>query len=193
MLNNRNIASVSIRPYKPADKDNVHYICLNSDGPCTDTPEEQLFILATFCDYYIECEPQNCFVAANVNDRAIGYIISASDFDAFAARFFDVYPKRILPNERLYQAALHAADLEQKYKTCFPAHLHINILPEYQRQGVGTALLDRLTMHLKNLGVPGVMLSAGEQNYNGHSFYRKYGFLELERANGDVAFGLKIS
>ncbi len=183
---------IRIRPYQPADKEDVHFICLNSEGPCTDTLEEQKFILATFCDYYIECEPQNCFVAVNNNDRPIGYVISAVNFDAFAARFYPEYPQRILQNKRLYASAMHSADLEQKYKNKFPAHLHINILPEYQRKGIGSALLDHLTSHFRSRGVSGVMLSASEQNFNGQSFYRKYGFTELEKANGDISFGLRL-
>ena len=62
-----------IRPYQEKDFDRVRKICLENAGD-TRTEEQKIFILSTYCDYYIEQEPENCFVAVNENDEAVGYI-----------------------------------------------------------------------------------------------------------------------
>nr|MCR5264754.1 GNAT family N-acetyltransferase [Clostridiales bacterium] len=67
------------------------------------------------------------------------------------------------------------------------------VLPQYQRMGVGSSLIDALAAHLRSKGIPGVMLTVGSSNFVGQGFYKKYGFTLLETAPGDVAFGLKLS
>ena len=54
---------ISIRKYEAKDYENVKFACLNAEGynSITDYATEQL-VLHTFCEYYIEREPQNCFV-----------------------------------------------------------------------------------------------------------------------------------
>ncbi len=184
---------MKIRPYIDSDKENVRFVCLNSEGPCTMTDEEQRFILTTYCDYYLETEPENCFVAADDANTAIGYVICTQSFNRFYSTFINDYIPRLsdLP-ERYALSALRSVDLQQKYKAEFPAHLHIDILPPYQRKGLGHLLIDALCTHLQNRSVPGVMLTVGSLNYVGQSFYNKYGFVRLEEYNGDIAYGLHL-
>ena len=77
------VMKMTIRPYKGKDKENVRFVCLNSEGPCKSSKRGINFSLAVYCDYYIENEPFNCFVAVDENDKAIGYVISAENFDKF--------------------------------------------------------------------------------------------------------------
>ena len=58
----------------------------------------------------------------------------------------------------------------------FPAHLHIDILPEYHRQGIGTELITKLESHLRNRKCPGVHLGTSEQNTKAILFYESIGF-----------------
>lgn len=46
----------------------------------------------------------------------------------------------------------------------YPAHLHIDILPEYQGQKVGTALMSALKEKLVSDNIKGVMLCVGKGN-----------------------------
>ena len=62
-----------IRPFEEKDKENVRFVCLNSEGPCQMTPDESHYILTTYCNYYIENEGHNCFVAADEDDSVMGY------------------------------------------------------------------------------------------------------------------------
>ncbi len=185
---------MTIRPYQEKDKENVRFVCLNSEGPCDMSEAGQHYILTTYCDYFIEREPQNCFVAADENDRAVGYIFCAESFRAFYPVFLRDYACSFplsKPWFFCYNAA-HSADLQEKYEEDYPAHLHIDLLPEYQRKGIGHKLVDTLAAHLKTKGVPGVMLTVGARNFVGQSFYKKYGFTLLEAAGDDIAFGLKL-
>lgn len=58
----------------------------------------------------------------------------------------------------------------------YPAHLHIDILPEYQRQGLGRKLMEALWAKLKDDGIPGVHLIMWSKNYEAKKFYLRIGF-----------------
>lgn len=186
-----------IRHYEEKDKEKVRFICLNSEGPCKMTPDERHFILTTYCDYFIEQEGRNCFVAVDENDDAIAYIICAENFDNYKETFLAEYPVRLDENMRVWdgnarEMSLASFKLQEKYKKDFPAHLHIDVLPAHHRKGIGHQLVDALSAHLKAKGIPGVMLTVGGGNLRGQAFYKKYGFEHLETIGDDVAFGLRL-
>ena len=70
--------------------------------------------------------------------------------------------------------------------------MHIDILPEYHRQGWGGKLLAALFDHLRSKGIKGVILTTGTENRNAAGFYNKYGFEQLEIYDTDVAFAMKL-
>lgn len=184
---------MKIRPYENKDREYVRFICLNSEGPCDLNEEERQFILTTYCDYYIEKETENCFVAVDNNDKAVGYIICAENYDRFIKTFTEEYIPRLSSlHKRFAEAAKKSTELQNKHKKEFPAHLHIDLLPEYQRMGIGTKLVDKLCGHLKGNKIHGVMLTVGSSNNVGKSFYKKYGFIELDSLPGEVAFGIRL-
>ncbi|MBR2867903.1 MAG: GNAT family N-acetyltransferase [Clostridia bacterium] len=183
---------VSVRKYDPKDYENVQFACLNSEGPATDPEQTQRFVLITFCNYYIEKEPENCFVLDD-DGRAVGYVICAENYDKFKPVFDAEYLTQTLdmPPHR-YEWASTSTVLQEKYKEEYPAHLHIYILPEYHRKGYGGQLINALFDHLRSKGVKGVMLTVGERNSTGIGFYKKYGFEFIEQWKDDVAFGMKL-
>ena len=182
-----------IRPYEEKDKENVRFICLNSEGPCKSSKRGINFALAVYCDYYTENEPENCFVAADENDRAIGYVISAEDFDRFKDIYISDYYTRIAKWEyRRRKSALRAIASQEIYKEEYPAHLHIDILPGYQHQGLGRRLMDALCDNLRQKGVKGVMFTVWHKNYNAIKFYEKYGFKLIETKETTLVYGLKL-
>jgi GNAT superfamily N-acetyltransferase len=60
-----------------------------------------------------------------------------------------------------------------------PAHLHIDLLPAYQRQGHGRALIRRLLATLAGAGVPAVHLGMVPANTAARVFYDRLGFREI--------------
>ncbi|AEG44289.1 N-acetyltransferase [Isoptericola variabilis] len=61
----------------------------------------------------------------------------------------------------------------------YPAHLHIDLLPEAQRRGYGRRLVDTLRTALAARGVPGVHLGYDPANTAARAFYDRVGFREL--------------
>jgi len=182
----------TIRPYRPEDRERIRHICLvNAGNPRT--KKQQRFILTTYCDYYLECEPQNCFVAANDADEAIGYTYCAENYAVFAKRFEQVFlPRAAELGEAKRRDAWDSYAAHGRFSAEYPAHMHIDILDDYQRRGLGSRLVDTLREHLKAKGIPGLMLTVGASNKQGINFYNKYGFEVLEKSAGDVAMGLKL-
>lgn len=184
---------MNIRPYEAKDKEAVHYVCLNSEGPCKSSSREIRFSLAVYCDYYLEKEPENCFVATDENDNVIGYILCAEDFDIFKESFESEYCTRIKKWEfRRRKSALRSIIPHEKYKDEYPSHLHIDILPEYQRMGLGHKLTDVLLNHLREKGVKGIMLTTWIKNTKGRGFYDKYGFALLAEMKNCAVYGKTI-
>ena len=78
------------------------------------------------------------------------------------------------------------------FKKIYPAHLHINILEDYQGKGYGTELMNTLLLKLKEKGIKGVMLLAAEGNAGAVKFYKRNGFKTFVTAPGGVAMGRKL-
>ncbi len=185
---------VSIRKYEAKDYEGVRFACLNSEGP-DEVPSHDtgIFILDTFCNYYIENEPENCFVLDD-DGKAVGYIICAENFD----KFKETYDREYLPrskkfDEKNYEWAFNAYNYQEKFKDEYPAHLHIDILPEYQRLGMGGKLVSALCEHLSSKGVKGVCLTCGPKNEKAVNFYKKRGFTLLSIDSEDACFGMKLN
>ena len=184
-----------IRPYQPKDKENVRMVCMHT-GPMEALQKEgpvRTTLLATYCDYYVEREPENCFVITDDEDNAVGYIFCAQDYRPYREIFLRDYAPRTKgfpPHQRV--ECLGAAILPKFFYKEYPAHLHIDILPEYQRMGLGTQLMDTLTARLRAMGVRGVMLGVGSKNEKGKNFYKKYGFEQVCRIPFSIVMGLKL-
>lgn len=147
-------------------------------------------LLTTFCNYYIEQEPNNCFVAAN-EQEAIGYIICAENAGNWAKTFREQYVDR-LDNEDLKAFCRGTMNSPLQYASEYPAHLHIDILPEYQRIGIGSKLMDTLVQHLRGKRIPGLMLCVAPDNMKGRQFYNKYGFHVLTETQHEVVMGIRL-
>ncbi len=182
-----------IRPYEAKDRDAVRYICLNSDGPCDADEKGQHFLLTTYCDYYIEREGHNCFVFADENDNAVGYILCAEDFSAFREVFFSDFKTRI-DSDRIseHKWAEESIVLHAKYSADYPAHLHIDLLPDYQGKGIGTLLMQTLFDHLREKKCRGIMLTVFRHNTGAVRFYERYGFECIGENTNNLAFGKKL-
>ncbi len=61
----------------------------------------------------------------------------------------------------------------------FPAHLHMNLLPVIQGQGMGALLLDKWMRCAKRYRVAAVHVGANAKNTRAIRFWQKYGFSEL--------------
>ena len=121
---------------------------------------------------YLKHDPRYAYPAFAGGD-VVGYLVGAVDDPALASRFADIE----------YFAVL--GELTKQ----FPAHLHVNIAPEFRNRGIGGRLIDRFVADAKAAGAPGVhvVTSAGAPNV---SFYNRNGFSEIARAGkgGQLVF-----
>ena len=144
-----------IRQYRPSDKQALRRVCaVTAPAYSTDARRDALY--AAYLDYYIDCEPEYCFVAATDADEAVGYVICAPDFKRYRESYFS---KRLPYSAKLLKSAPDVwlskraeAMIVKKIALRYPAHLHIDILPEGQRMGLGTALIDKLREKLGKIG-----------------------------------------
>jgi len=183
----------TIRPYREEDKKNIQDICLVSMGSENSPFETQRYVLIMFCNYYVEQEPENCFVVADENDEAVGYIVCAEDYDRYAEVFNKIYMPQIraLSVRRQVDARLDMLG-HGMFKKDYPAHLHINIYPEYRRIGAGSRLVDTLKGHLKSKGIHSLMLVVASDNIRAQRFYRRNKFKELKFTGSGVAMGIRF-
>lgn len=170
----------AIRAYDKKDRERVREICLKN-ADCAYAPEDtKKYILLMYCDYYIEQEPENCFVAVDDDDNAVGYIICAENYEEYAKTFQRVYLPQAdaISLKRFVEARLDLLS-HSMFKSIYPAHFHIDIDEEHQREGLGSLLVSTLTVHLKHKGLSGMMLVCGADNQQAINFYKKNGFKTL--------------
>lgn len=166
-----------IRKATKSDLARVNYICRQTAGEGARTIE--LFgqiIEKTYSSYYIEEDYDSCFVLDD-GGEAVGYILCAPD----AKRFTKIYRKKYVPE--IYKlekkSGVEAWAIPVPYMVLrkkYGAHLHIDLLPEYQHSGYGTKLVNTLIEELKRKNVNGVILCVDSYNKGAIKFYEKNGF-----------------
>lgn len=99
---------------------------------------------------YLKHYPQWAYVAQSADDTVAGYLVGALDepagFDDFAAA-----------------------------TETFPAHLHVNLAPQFRSRGIGAELIDAFAADAARAGAKGmhVITSADARNVR---FYQRAGF-----------------
>lgn len=181
---------MEIRKYKETDYDRIVEICLDTADPEKQAQPVNIWVKLMFCRYYIEKEPESCFVAVDENDVPMGYCFGAVDYDKYASQM-DEYLKGIseMENEGYLSISLVEMYNHYIYKDTYPAHLHIDFLEPYRGKGYGSALIEALCADFKSRGVDGVMLIVGSDNFRAHKFYEKLGFNILDKKNSGYAYG----
>lgn len=143
--------------------------------------------------------PSTCFVLDDGNGRAVGYCIGTADTASFAERWREEFapgvdskhvPKPdvktgdvLMEKEESkgFRRAFHRAECSAlqawpEELERYPAHMHIDILPEFQRKGWGSMLINALFDALRSQGAIGIHLGMARSNTGGRSFYEKIGF-----------------
>ncbi len=182
-----------IRKYEEKDREQVIYICLND---MFGKYEQSLidYVEWMFCRYYIEVEPQNCFVAVDENDKPVGYCYGVADYDEYQKNFEPYIRKVESLNDRAFlKDALTEMYDHAIYKRDYPAHLHIDILPDYQSKGIGSRLIDAFCNNLKAQSIKGVMLIVGTENEGARRFYERNGFTLLQDIKTGAAYGKDLT
>jgi ribosomal protein S18 acetylase RimI-like enzyme len=182
-----------IRPYRPGDLAAVSDVCLSTGDAGRDARGmygDPDLLPDTFARPYLIREPDLAWVVDD-GGRAVGYVLGTADTETFVRWYRDVWlpPLAIrypLPDgppvgwDEVMTYALHEPERMLRPELVdYPAHVHINLLPGYQRQGFGSRMMWLLLDRLRERGVPAVHLAAAKMNIPGRQFYRRLGFQAL--------------
>jgi GNAT superfamily N-acetyltransferase len=187
-----------IRNYRVVDLDALYRVCLetgDSGKDATRIYRDPKLLGHIYAGPYGTLAPESALV---VEDEAGvgGYIIGPVNTHEFEKRLErDWWPQlrrayvdpsdkaRELwsSDERLQYLIHRPSRTPRRISEPFPSHLHIDLLPRFQGRGIGKRLIDAWLARVGEMGSIGAHLGVGAANARAVSFYRKYGFAELER------------
>lgn len=187
------MSAPEIRPYAPGDLDALYDISLKTGlagGDATHLHAEPRIIGDIYAAPYAILEPDLALVVEDTEGVA-GYMLGTLDTRAFEARQDQDWwpalrarypdPKGVPGAQRTPDQA-RAARIHRPVATpeplvaAYPAHLHINLLPRLQGQGVGERLVTTWLTLIRSRGANGVHLGCNAGNHRALRFYDRYGF-----------------
>jgi len=191
-------AITRIRKATLADEADIARICMltGADGGdasglyCDDTMLADVYALPYLSG------PSCLAWVVDVGGRVGGYVVAAADTAAFQKWFTEEW---WTTRARLHTAATpqdaqlvsNAEDPQRLLAAVasdYPAHLHIDLLPELQGAGWGRRLIDTLCAELAQNGVTGVHLVTSKANTAAQQFHRKVGFAPVGEDADSVTF-----
>jgi ribosomal protein S18 acetylase RimI-like enzyme len=178
-----------IRPLRPTDEARLGEIAYLTGffGASAERyfPDRQLF-----ADLWVRAYfrlPESVGFVAQGDGEVIGYIVGSVDEGAYRQALGRVVVDTVLPGllTRRYRRPLSALPYLRRSlrypsphasETEFPAHLHLNLLPQSRGLGLGRSLLQTFLGRLQELGIPGVQLSTTDENGAALGLYASAGF-----------------
>jgi len=195
-----------IRPFRPGDEPALAEICLrtaDAGGDATGIFEDDAIWGHIWALPYAERHPDLTFVVEDEDGTPVGYVVATDDTDAFEEwfrtqwwpRFANRWPNPEAEVTRQDGTLLYAygrGEKPERYATDYPAHLHIDLLPQAQGRGAGRRLIETLSATLRERGVPGLHLVASAENSGAMAFYTRLGFSPLPSSPGSRAYGIHL-
>ncbi|MEV8267089.1 N-acetyltransferase [Microbacterium sp. NPDC076911] len=196
-----------IRPFRPGDEPALARICLKTADAGTDATgvfDDDEIWAEVFVLPYVAQHPELAFVVETDDGRVAGYVVGATDTRSFEdwfatswwPQFADRWPRPVKETTRQDGTLIYAYSRRggaEPYGDDYPAHLHIDLLPELQGQGWGRKLIDVLCVELRSRDVQGLHLVASADNLGALAFYERLGFAPLRSHAGVQAFGMHLN
>jgi ribosomal protein S18 acetylase RimI-like enzyme len=185
-----------IRRFQPPDRAAVREICrATAYGGAEPLLDPRLFT-ELMTRYYTDFTPEAVWVAER-RGRLVGYLAGCFDEAhlrrAMAWRIIPAAVAGALARGLLLRPALwrllaglprFAAAARRGGEAdlaAYPAHLHVNLLPEARGRGVGEQLVAQLCAEAARRGLPGVHATVLEENRAARRFFERLGFRALLR------------
>ena len=187
-----------LRQATAADRPALALICLrtgDAGADATAREDDPALMGQIYAAPYQALEPELAFLVEGPSGAA-GYLLGAADTQAFNARLADRwYPdlrRRVAdpgPDPSRWHGsdwarhAVHHADLDLPSALHpYPAHGHIDLLPEARGRGIGRRAMRFLEEALTERGAPGMHLPVDPRNRGALAFYEALGFQRLDAA-----------
>ncbi|MEU0128100.1 GNAT family N-acetyltransferase [Streptomyces sp. NPDC006289] len=184
-----------VRPYRAADREDLADICVrtaDNGGDARHLYPDPWLMPALFAEPYAHLEPELAFVLDDGRGRAVGYVLGTADTRRFADAFRETWLPRVTdrfpeprgepesPTEAMTALLYRPERMVLPELHAHPAHLHIDLLPLWQRKGHGRQLMDTFLHALHRQGVPAVHLSVLTANTPARAFYDRLGFQAID-------------
>jgi ribosomal protein S18 acetylase RimI-like enzyme len=193
-----------VRPCLATDLPAVYDICVrtaDSGGDARGQYSSDRLMGDIFAAPYVRLAPEHAYVLDDGTGAAVGYVLGAPDTARFVERYraewipalADVWSPPVDPpvtrEDFMLGLHFHPERMLGPQLATHPAHLHIDLLPQWQRRGFGRVLIERLLAGLAAAGVPAVHLGMLSSNTAARAFYDRLGFVELPVVDaGPVTF-----
>ncbi|MEV6348603.1 GNAT family N-acetyltransferase [Actinoplanes sp. NPDC051851] len=180
----------AIRAYRSSDLDDVYEICVrtgDAGGDARGQYSSDRLLGDIWAAPYVTLEPEHAYVLDDGTGHAAGYVIGTADTERFVRRYraewIPATVDRLIDGDPRDEVML---DLHRRPErmlipelAAYPAHLHIDLLPEWQGRGQGRALMTAFLDGLRAVGVPRVHLGMAPENHGAYAFYRRLGFRDI--------------
>jgi ribosomal protein S18 acetylase RimI-like enzyme len=187
-----------VRPFRSTDLAAVYDICVRTADGGDDARgryRSDLLVGDVYAAPYVTREPRHAHVLDDGAGTAVGYVLGTADTAAFVAWYRATWipatagrcplpaARPVTPDDEMLAAHHRPERMLVPGLAPWPAHLHIDILPRWQRSGGGRALMSAFLAGLRADGVPRVHLSMLTSNTAARAFYDRLGFTPLDVAD----------
>ena len=190
---------MQVRPFSTCDLAGMYRVCLltgDSGADGTAFYRDPDLLGHVYAAPYPVADPGLTWVVTD-EDGVAGYVVGAADSQGFARWQEEVwwpplrerYPLRPevegLRDHDVLQTIHRGSRYEEELTADYPAHLHIDLVPEVQGGGRGGAMLRTLLDALAAAGASGAHLGVARSNERAIGFYTHLGFTPAEPYSGD--------
>jgi ribosomal protein S18 acetylase RimI-like enzyme len=198
--------NIKIRPYRPSDLESLYKICLltgDSGKDASDIYEDPKLLGHFYAAPYAVLEPELTFIVT-LNKQPSGYILGTRNSEGFRKRsesewFPNLRQQYPLPKEDDISAdaniirLIYKGYILKKELADYPAHLHVDLLPNIQGKGLGKKVMLTFIDNLRQLKVSALHLEVGKKNLGAIGFYKKMGFHKIIEYEHSIAFGIILN
>ena len=195
-----------IRGYRPADLAAIYEICLlvgDNGEDATPLYRERSILGDLYAGAYGLLSRQFAFVAEDP-EGVCGFTLGVLDTAAFEKRLEqewwpalrqryrdprDIPAAKRNADERAASLIHHPPRAPSHILAAYPSHLHIDVLPRQQGQGLGGRLMQSLLDALGEAGSTGVHLVVSAGNPRAIGFYHHQGFRLLSDGQTSLTLG----
>jgi ribosomal protein S18 acetylase RimI-like enzyme len=200
------IEKIEIRTYQPSDLESIYNICLltgDSGKDATNIYKDPKLLGHFYAAPYAVLETELTFIVT-LDGLPSGYILGTQNSEVFRERsesewFPNLREKYPFPKDHDFSPdaniirLIHKGYIFKNELVNYPAHLHIDLLPNTQGKGLGKKLMLTFIQKLKELNVPALHLEVGKKNPGAIEFYKKMGFHQIVEYEHSIAFGIFLN
>ncbi len=195
------VSSPSIRRYRAEDRDAVYDICVRTGASGQDARgrySSDVLLGDIYAGPYLHLAPEHAYVLDN-GDRVVGYVIGTASTEDFVAayradwlprmrgRYESPGPQPASEEEWKLLDMFHPERMLRPELAPHPAHLHINLLPDYQGSGHGRVLVSTFLASVAAVGATSCHLAVRRSNTAAVPFYDKLGWRRIPVADSGTS------